>query len=101
MTSRLKIAEYKAGNYAGIQAPIADGTQTEQAFIDFTDGAPHQSAAFGGDTRLIEVSTNASCAILVGGKNPTASENSQFMPAGGLRVYVVQPADKLSVIADS
>jgi hypothetical protein len=100
MSSHLKIAEYTEPLFAGVQAPIGPPT-VEQTVIDFTDGQPHQSAAFQLTTRLIEVSTTANCAVLCGGQNPVASVNSQFIPAGGLRVYSVRPGDKLSVIADS
>lgn len=100
MTSRLKIAEYYGASFAGIQAPKGPALRI-QAAIDFSDGQVHQSAAFGGDTRLIEISTTAPCAYRVGGENPTVTTDDQFMAAGGQRVYVVDPGDKLAVIADS
>lgn len=99
MSSKLKIAEYPAGNFAGIQAPVAPAVVVQTA-LDFSGGV-QQSAAFGDGTRMIEISCTASCAIKVGGKSPTATADDQFMPAGGLRVYIVTPGDKLSVIADS
>lgn len=100
MTSRLRIAEYQGGNYAGIQAPDTR-TLVARQVIDFTDGLEHKSGAFSGDTRLVEISTNASCAVFCSGTSPTAIIDDQFMPAGGLRVYIVAPGGKLSVIADS
>lgn len=99
MASLLRIAEYQAGNLAGIQAPVTPAIVV-QAALDFTAGI-QTSAAFSGDTHLIEISTNASCAVKVGGKTPVATTSDQFMPAGGLRVYIVAPGDKLSVIADT
>lgn len=99
MSSKLKIAEYSAGTLAGIQAVVAPAVQVQPA-LDFSGGV-QQSVAFGGDTKMIEISATASCAVKVGGTNPTATANDQFIPAGGLRVYVVAPGDKLSVIADS
>jgi len=100
MSSHLKIAEYTEPVFSSVQAPVSPPA-LEQPVIDFSSGTPQQSNAFSPSTRLIEVSTTANCAVLCGGSNPVASVNSQFIPAGGLRVYSVRPGDKLSVIADS
>lgn len=93
------ITEYKAGSFAGIQAPIADGTQVAQGQVA-VGGVSNQSAAFSGDTRLIEVTCNEIVSIRVGGTNPVATINDTRFFAGRVSYYVVNPGDKLAVIAN-
>jgi hypothetical protein len=58
------------------------------------------SSAFGGNTRVIRVNTDATCSILVG-SNPTATTAKKRLPADTTEYFGVQPGDKISVIANS
>lgn len=96
MAAYLNVIEYPAGNYAGIQAPVCPAV-TEQPRLEFSGGV-QQSAAFSGDTRLIEVGCDTACHVLVGGINPIATVNSNYFYAGRVSYFIVTPGDKLSVI---
>lgn len=98
--SFLNIVEYSAGNFAGIQAPITPPVAV-QARIDFSDGLAHPSAAFSGDTRMIEVSCDAVCSVKVGGTAPAATTNDSRFYAGRVAYFIVKPGDKLSVITNT
>jgi hypothetical protein len=98
--SKLFITEYVAGAFAGIQAPVCPPVAT-QPRIDFGDGLAHQSAAFTGDTRMIEVTCDAVCSVLVGGTNPVATPDHSRFFAGRVNYFIVTPGDKLSVIQNT
>ena len=99
MASYLYITEYPAGSYAGIQAPVTPAVAV-QARIDFSGGVT-QSAAFNGDTRMIEVTCDAICSVKVGGTNPVATTNDSRFAAGRVAYFIVSPKDKLSVIPNT
>lgn len=96
----LYINEYAAGSFAGIQAPVCPPTAV-QPRIDFSDGFAHKSAPFNGDSRMIEVTCDAVCSVLVGGKAPVATTNSSRFFAGRVAYFIVTPGDALSVITNS
>jgi hypothetical protein len=96
----LYISEYSAGSFAGIQAPIAPPVAV-QSRIDFSDGLAHQSAAFSGDTRMIEVTCDVVCSVKVGGTSPVATTNDSRFFIGRVSYYIVTPGDKLSVILNT
>lgn len=100
MASYLYISEYSAGSFAGIQAPIGPPVAV-QARIDFSGGGSTQSAAFSGDTRLIEVTCDTVCSVHVGGSNPAATVNDTRFFIGRVSYYVVTPGDKLAVIVNT
>jgi hypothetical protein len=95
----LYIDEYYAAVIGGIQAPVCPPIVV-QTPINFGDGAAHQSAPFSNDTKLIEVSVDAICSVLVGGKNPVATTNNMRWPAGKTCFFIVRPGDALSVIVN-
>lgn len=98
--SFLYIVEYPAGNYAGIQAPVTPPVAV-QPRIDFSDGLAHSSAAFSGDTRMIEVTCDAVCSVKVGGTAPSVTTNDSRFYIGRVSYFIVKPGDKLSVIANT
>jgi hypothetical protein len=98
--SLLYVTEYPAGSYAGIQAPVCPPVTT-QTPINFSDGFAHQSAAFSGDTRMVEVTCDAICSVLVGGKAPVATVNHSRFFAGRVSYFIVTPGDALSVIVNT
>jgi hypothetical protein len=95
----LYITEYSAGNYAGIQAAICPPV-ARPARIDFSGGGSIQSQAFSGDTRMIEVTCDAVCSVVVGGLNPVATVNDSRFYIGRVTYYIVAPGDKLAVIVN-
>jgi hypothetical protein len=95
----LYVTEYYAGNYAGIQAPLTPPV-VRQARIDFSGGGSFQSPAFSGDTRMIEVTCDSVCSVVVGGQNPIATVNDSRFYIGRVAYFIVTPGDKLAVIAN-
>lgn len=63
-------------------------------------GASAQSAAFGANTRLIRIHTDAICSILIG-ENPTATATKQRLAAGQTEYKAVTPGHKIAVITNS
>jgi hypothetical protein len=91
------ISRTNAGNNPVIGDSIAqivkEPALAEQA-ITFT--TVEQSSAFNSSTRIIRVSWDTACHILIG-PNPTATANSKFMPSAGIEYFEVTGGDKLSV----
>lgn len=63
-------------------------------------GGSTQSAAFGADSRMIGVHTDAICSVEVG-SNPTATSNSKRMAANTTEYFEVTPGHKIAVITNS
>jgi hypothetical protein len=95
----LYVTEYPAGNYAGIQAPICPPV-VRQPRMDFSGGGSIQSQAFSGDTRMIEVTCDSVCSVVVGGQNPVATVNDSRFYIGRVNYFIVTPGDKLAVITN-
>lgn len=93
--------------YSGIGSVNVAGQNTVmqapggfQATNNVTITTATQSAAFGARTRLIEVSPDAICSVLVG-DNPTATTANMRIAADQVRYYVVSPGQKISVITNT
>lgn len=71
-----------------------------QATNNVSFSAAVQTAAFGANTYLIEVSPDAICSVLIG-DNPTATAANMRIAADQVRYYVVRPGQKISVIANT
>jgi hypothetical protein len=93
----LYVTEYPAGNIAGIQAPVCPPCARQQR-IDFSGGGSVQSQAFSGDTRMIEVTCDSVCSVIVGGLNPVATTSDSRFYIGRVNYFIVTPGDKLAVI---
>lgn len=63
-------------------------------------GASQPSAAFGADTIVIRVHTDAICSIVIG-KAPVATLVSKRMAADQTEYFGVSPGDKIAVIANT
>ena len=91
------ISRTNAGDNPAIGDSIAqivkEPALAEQA-ITFT--TVEVSSAFSASTRVIRVSWDTACHILIGA-NPTATANSKFMPVAGIEYFEVNGGDKLSV----
>lgn len=96
----LYIAEYAdiAETVRGSAAAPKDPPLAEQTIT--ISGASTQSAAFGGNTRFILITTDAICSVRVGGTNPIVDANSHRMPADAAQFRGVTAGDKLAVITN-
>ena len=93
----LYISEYK--NYPGIyQAPLAPEITHQTLAVG---GSSAQSNAFNAQTQLVELVCDTTCSVQIGGTNPTATTTSHRMAAGVPEFWIVQPGDKVAVIANS
>lgn len=57
-----------------------------------------QSAALGGNTSVVRLTTDGPCCIAAG-PNPTATTDSLRLPAGAVEYFAVTPGHKIAVIA--
>lgn len=80
---------------AGHQPPVAEQT--------VAIGAEAKSSAFNAKTTYVRVHADAICSFLFGdaGASPTATTASGRMVAGQTEYFAVQPAAKVSVIANT
>lgn len=73
---------------AVVQTPVAIG------------GVSTQSAAFGSNTRLVRLHTDAACRVAFG-ENPTATANSMRLAANSTEFFGVIPGQKVAVITST
>lgn len=95
----LTIVEYAgAGEASGVVTglPLEPPAVVQSAVT--IGGSSAQSAAFAGDTRLVELSTDGNCRVLVG-VNPTAAAGSTYLAAGSIIHRRVTGGLKVAVIA--
>jgi hypothetical protein len=93
--STCNVTEFSLTADAGVQVARAPSL-VDQAPITVT-GTSAQSAAFGGDTKLIRVWCDTQSAMLVGA-NPTATTNNMPISAGGTEYFQVLPGQKAAFI---
>jgi hypothetical protein len=62
-------------------------------------GSSTQSTAFGSNTGVIRINTDAACHVVIGGSSPTATSSSMRMSAGQTEYFLVTPGQKLAVIS--
>lgn len=94
----LTIVEYAAAAEGLMPVGLpAEPPAVVQTAVAIT-GASAQSAAFGVDTRLVELSTDVNCRVLVGA-NPTATASCTYLAAGAVIHRRVQAGQKVAVIA--
>jgi hypothetical protein len=58
------------------------------------------SKPFGGSTRFVQISTDATCSLAFG-VNPTATTSNQRLPADKMRLFSVTPGHKVAVISNT
>lgn len=97
--TKLWITEYThiSTDKFGNSTYCPDEPGTDQTPVDFSSGAA-QSAAFAATTRFIRIQADVACHVLFGA-NPTATTNSQRVPANQYEYKGVIPGQKLSVIS--
>lgn len=77
----------------GVAPVVREPSLTTQA-VTYTTAT--QSAAFGGNTKLIRIVCDAD-AYIAFGANPTADADSAFLPSGIVEYFGVAPGDKVSI----
>lgn len=92
----LYITEYYSGSSAGIPVVRKPALVTQTVGIG---AGSLQSAAFGGDTKLIRVHTDAICSVAFG-TNPVATTSDARMAANQTEYWEVVPGLKLAVISN-
>ena len=96
----LYISEYNDINVRqGVLTPVV----VEPALADQTKaiaGTSAQSNAFGANTRIVRLHTDAVCSVLFGA-NPTALTTSKRLAADQTEYFRVNPGDKVAVIANT
>lgn len=94
-------------------------TEFDAPFIDLSKGMPMvfgpklavnnvaigagsvASAAFGANTKIIRVHTDAICSIAVGGAAPVATASDARMAANQTEYFYVKAGDKIAVITNT
>jgi hypothetical protein len=102
--SKLYVTEFAgAGRYYGGSVPVADtGTWIENANSPITiSGSSAASAAFGKNTQLIRVHTDAICSILVTVAGSAATASNARMAANQTEYFAVIPGQTITVISNS
>jgi hypothetical protein len=96
--AKLYIREY---NYLANQnrAQVSDEPGTDQTPV-VIGAVSLQSAAFGANTRIVRIHTDAICSIAFG-SNPTATTNTARMAANATEYFGVKPGDRVAVIANT
>jgi hypothetical protein len=93
----LYISEHNAGASAGLPLVRWPALATQVVAIG---GSSQQSAPFGGGSRIIRVTVDATCSILIG-PNPTATTAHPRFAAGQTEYLEITPGDLLAVVANS
>jgi hypothetical protein len=91
------ISEYPGGPPMGSQAP-AEPALAEQTVAIGASSA--QSQPFGGGTKMIRVSVDATCSIAIG-PDPTAMAPAKRLSANQTEFFIVQPGHRLAVIQNT
>lgn len=63
-------------------------------------GSSTQSSAFGGNTRIVRLHTDAICSVLFG-TNPTALTTSKRLAANQTEYFSVVPGQKVAVVSNT
>jgi hypothetical protein len=96
MASTCNVTEFPLYAPAGVQVADLDSLVTDQSPIT-TSGTTAQSAAFSGDTKMIQISCDTQSAMAYG-TNPTATTSSMTIPAGSFIYFKVSGGKKVAFI---
>jgi hypothetical protein len=94
--STCNVTEFLLYAPSGVQVADLDSLVTDQSPIT-TSGSSAQSAAFNGDTKMIQISCDTQSAMAYG-SNPTATTSSMTIPAGSFIYYKVTAGKKVAFI---
>jgi hypothetical protein len=96
MASTCNVTEFLLYAPGGVQIADLDSLVTDQSPIT-TSGTTAQSAAFNGDTKMIQISCDTQSAMAYGA-NPSATTSNMTIPAGAFIYYKVTAGKKVAFI---
>jgi hypothetical protein len=96
LASTCNVTEFLLYAPAGVQIADLDSLKVDQSPIT-TSSTTAQSAAFGGDTKMIQISCDTQSAMSYGA-NPTATTSNMTIPAGLFIYYKVTAGNKVAFI---
>lgn len=97
----LYVTEYAGlGSSSGATVQAVAGPPAVEQTVAIS-GTSAQSAAFGPNTILVRLHTDAICSVKPGGTNPVATASSGRMIAGQTEYFRVTPGDKVAVITNT
>lgn len=96
LASTCNVTEFPLYAPSGVQVADLDALVADQSPIS-TSGSSAQSAAFSGDTQLIQISCDTQSAMAYG-SNPTATTSNMTIPAGLIIYYRVKGGKKVAFI---
>jgi vacuolar-type H+-ATPase subunit B/Vma2 len=85
--------------FAGQLLPVVDMPAYAEQVVAI-GGSSTQSAAFGSNTQMIRVHTDAICSISIA-SNPTATANTPRLAANTTEYFKVEPGHKIAVITNT
>jgi hypothetical protein len=94
--STCNVTEFLLYAPGGVQVADLDSLVTDQSPIT-TSGTTAQSAAFSGDTKMIQISCDTQSAMAYG-SNPTATTSNMTIPAGSFIYFKVTGGKKVAFI---
>jgi len=94
--SSCNVTEFRLYAPSGVQIADLESMVTDQSPVT-TSGSSAQSAAFSGDTKMIQVSCDTQAAMAYG-TSPTATTNNQVIPAGLPIYFAVAGGKKVAFI---
>lgn len=94
--STCNVTEFLLYAPSGVQVADLDEMVTDQSPIT-TSGSSAQSAAFNGDTKMIQVSCDTQSALAYGA-SPTATTSNMTIPAGAFIYFKVTSGKKVAFI---
>lgn len=96
LASTCNVTEFLLYAPGGVQVADLDSLIADQTPVT-TSGTTAQSAAFSGDTKMIQVSCDTQSAMAYG-SNPTATTSNMTIPAGSFIYWKVSGGKKVAFI---
>lgn len=96
LASTCNVTEFLLYAPSGVQIADLDSLVTDQSPIT-TSGSSAQSAAFSGDTKMIQISCDTQAAMAYG-SSPAATTSNMTIPAGAFIYFKVTGGKKVAFI---
>lgn len=96
LASTCNVTEFLLYAPSGVQIADLDALIADQTPVT-TSGSSAQSAAFSGDTKMIQISCDTQSAMAYG-SNPTATTSNMTIPAGAFIYFKVTGGKKVAFI---
>lgn len=95
----LYVTEYSGASRGG-QVELVPGRRLRKNNVAI-GASSAVSNAFGRDCGIVRIAADVSCSFVFSqddGVSPTVTATDQYMPAGGVEYFTVQPGDFIAVI---